>query len=133
EAGSDATRPLPMILFGEAKRGSPLLPTRWPEDDRSQPISGQFTGRVEIRGVPFTAYNVVGIVRGTDAGLAGTYVAFGAHYDHIGIMTPVRGDSIANGADDDGSGSMAMLAVARRMMQAPPRRSALFVWHVAGE
>jgi Zn-dependent M28 family amino/carboxypeptidase len=38
-------------------------------------------------------------------------------------------DSIANGADDDGSGSVGLLAVARRFKQSPTRRSALFVWH----
>ena len=46
-----------------------------------------------------------------------------------------RGDSIQNGADDDGSGSMAVLEVARAMAAAPerPRRSILFVWHTAEE
>jgi len=74
-------------------------------------------------------------VRGSDPALRSTYVAFGAHYDHVGVLTPTAGDSIANGADDDGSGSMALLAVARVMQQAPvkPRRSVLFVWHVGEE
>ena len=62
-------------------------------------------------------------------------MAYGAHYDHIGIVRPTAGDSIANGADDDGSGSMALLAIARVMQQAPvkPRRSVLFVWHIGEE
>jgi Zn-dependent M28 family amino/carboxypeptidase len=61
----------------------------------------------------------------------GTYVAYGAHFDHIGIQPPTNGDSIANGADDDGSGSVALLAIARAFQNAPtrPRRSMLFVWH----
>ena len=76
-------------------------------------------------------HNVVAIVRGSDPALARTYVALGAHLDHIGIQRPVRGDSIANGADDDGSGSMLLLALARTysQMQPRPKRSILFVWH----
>ena len=46
----------------------------------------------------------------------------------------MRGDSVAHGADDDGSGSVALLAVARAMRQSPPpRRSVLFVWHTGEE
>jgi Zn-dependent M28 family amino/carboxypeptidase len=80
-------------------------------------------------------YNVVGIVRGSDPALNKTFVAYGAHYDHIGVVPPTGGDSIANGADDDGSGSMALLAVARVMQQAPTKakRSMLFVWHIGEE
>jgi len=134
EAASDAYRPLPMILFGMAKAGSPLLPSSYPADDASQPLRGrEFSGRIEVRHDPFTAYNVVGVVRGTDARLNKSYVAYGAHYDHIGIQKPVNGDSIANGADDDGSGSMVLLAIARRTMAQRPRRSVLFVWHIGEE
>jgi Zn-dependent M28 family amino/carboxypeptidase len=123
-----------MILLGVAKPGSPLLPTGWPRDDRPQPLAGRrFVAHVETARDPFTAYNVVSVVRGTDPKLNKTYVAYGAHYDHIGIQPAVNGDSIANGADDDGSGSMAMLAIARRLVASPPRRSALLVWHVAEE
>ncbi len=46
---------------------------------------------------------------------------------------PARPDSIMNGADDDGSGSMALLEIAEHMVRNPARRSALFVWHVAEE
>jgi Zn-dependent M28 family amino/carboxypeptidase len=123
-----------MILLGVAREGSPLLPDGWPRDDHAQSLPGRsFHARVDVRGVPFTAYNVVGVVRGSDPARRNTYIAYGAHYDHIGIMLPVRGDSIANGADDDGSGSVALLAIARRMMAAHPRRSVLFVWHVGEE
>jgi Zn-dependent M28 family amino/carboxypeptidase len=130
---SDAARPLPMILFGIARPGSPLLPVRWPADDRPQTLPGRFNASLDVVAEPFTAYNVVGVVRGTDATLSSSYVAFGAHYDHIGIQLPVAGDSIANGADDDGSGSVVLLAVARALKANPLRRSALFVWHVGEE
>lgn len=133
---SDDDRPLPMILFGVARAGSPLVPARWPSDDRAQALTGRrLSARVEQTRIPFTAYNVAGVLRGSDPLLSRTYVALGAHYDHIGIVPAVGGDSIANGADDDGSGSVALLAIARTMQMAPvrPKRSTLFVWHTGEE
>lgn len=97
--------------------------------------------------------NVVAIIEGTDPALKNSYVAFGAHYDHVGYResgapqgggtvracpgqvqpTPRPADSISNGADDDGSGTVAMLAIAKAFATGPkPKRSLLFVWH-AGE
>jgi len=132
----ESERPIPMILLGVPIVGSPLLPTGWPADDKAQVLRGrQFKAQIQQEKTPITGYNVAAIVRGSDPALAATYVAFGAHYDHIGILRPTAGDSIANGADDDGSGSMAMLAIARVMQQAPvkPPRSVLFVWHIGEE
>ena len=130
----DAQRPLPMVILGVAKPGSLLLPDGWPRDDAPQALTGRrFSGHIEIRKEPFTGYNVVGIVRGTDPRMNKTYVAYGAHYDHIGVQPGMSPDSIANGADDDGSGSMTMLAVAKSLMSGRPKRSSLFVWHVGEE
>jgi hypothetical protein len=92
-------------------------------------------------------HNVVGIVEGSDPKLKDTYVAYGAHYDHTGYREGVGGgrggrggqapanpeDRINNGADDDGSGTVAIMSIARAFAQGPkPKRSLLFVWH-AGE
>lgn len=72
--------------------------------------------------------NVVGLIRGSDPTLAGEAVVVGAHYDHIGIGQPVDGDSINNGADDDASGTVAVLEVARALQRgAPPKRTVIFV------
>jgi hypothetical protein len=99
--------------------------------------------------------NVAGVVEGRDAAQRGTYVLFGAHYDHVGYQqftgtdaaganaiadcagqtrpTPRPGDVINNGADDDGSGTVALLALAKAFARGQrPRRSVMFVWH-AGE
>ena len=77
--------------------------------------------------------NVVAVVEGRDPKLKGEYVALGAHYDHVGTGRAVNGDAVYNGADDDGSGTTALLAMAEAFMKGPrPRRSILFVWH-AGE
>jgi Zn-dependent M28 family amino/carboxypeptidase len=99
--------------------------------------------------------NVVGIVEGSDARLKSTYVAFGAHYDHVGYaegevtrsdtgarragapgrVTPgAEDDRIWNGADDDGSGTVAIMDLAKAFVEGPrPKRSLIFVWHTGEE
>ena len=99
--------------------------------------------------------NVVAVVEGSDPALKNTYVAFGAHYDHVGYaegevvggegterrarapgrITPgTIEDRIWNGADDDGSGTVGMMALARAFADGPrPKRSLLFVWHTGEE
>jgi Peptidase family M28 len=78
--------------------------------------------------------NVVAVWEGSDPVLKNEHIALGAHYDHVGICAPSGPDPICNGADDDGSGTTAMLAMAEALSKAPsrPKRSVLFVWH-AGE
>jgi Peptidase family M28 len=71
----------------------------------------------------FTLPNVVGVLVGRDPALAHEYVIVGAHMDHIGVG--VRGRA-GLGADDNGSGTSALLEVVEAMAAAPPRRSVLF-------
>ena len=89
---------------------------------------------VKVKSDPATTQNVVAVFEGSDPLLKNEYVALGAHYDHVGIGIPVNGDAIYNGADDDGSGTTALLAIAEALAKASthPKRSVLFVWH-AGE
>jgi len=79
--------------------------------------------------------NVVAVWEGGDPVLKNEYVAIGAHYDHVGICAPNATDQICNGADDDGSGTTGMLAIAEALAKAPtrPKRSVLFVWHCGEE
>ncbi|CAN5669402.1 hypothetical protein BH18ACI4_BH18ACI4_02780 [soil metagenome] len=86
------------------------------------------------KGDPIATQNVVGVFEGSDPVLRDEYVALGAHYDHVGIDRPVNGDAIYNGADDDGSGTTALLVIAEALAKAPTRsmRSVLLIWH-AGE
>jgi hypothetical protein len=79
--------------------------------------------------------NVVGILEGSDPVLKNEYVAIGAHYDHVGMNPNAAGDDkIWNGADDDGSGTVAVMAMAEAFSKSAqrPKRSILFIWH-AGE
>ncbi len=94
----------------------------------------QLSITIKIKSESLPTQNVVAVFEGSDPVLKDEYVALGAHYDHVGIGLPVNGDAIYNGADDDGSGTTALLAMAEALAKAPkrPKRSVLFVWH-AGE
>jgi len=82
--------------------------------------------------------NVVGIIEGSDPVLKNEYVVMSGHLDHLGLSVPDNtGDRVFNGADDDASGSAALMAIAHAYAQGAakgirPRRSIIFAW-VAGE
>jgi Zn-dependent M28 family amino/carboxypeptidase len=76
-----------------------------------------------------TTQNVAGILEGSDPHLKNEYVIFSAHYDHL--KTGPNGE-IYHGADDDGSGTSAVLAIAHAMSLDRPKRSVLVMFH-AGE
>jgi hypothetical protein len=80
------------------------------------------------------SYNVVGMFEGSDKKLKNEYVIHTAHLDHVGISTPVKGDSINNGAHDNASGVSSTLEVARlySKLKMKPKRSMIFVM-VTGE
>ena len=76
--------------------------------------------------------NVVALQPGTDPALRGEYLVIGAHFDHlgrsaVGAMDPEAKDAIRHGADDNASGTAAVLELARRFHAAPARRPILFV------
>jgi len=77
--------------------------------------------------------NIIGVVEGTDPKLKSEYVVFSSHQDHDGVRFEVSGDSIWNGADDNASTSVALLAIARSWVKHPSKRSALFIFHGAEE
>jgi hypothetical protein len=79
------------------------------------------------------AANIVGVLEGNDPARRDEVVLVTAHYDHIGMGRPVDGDSINNGADDDASGTIALLELARAMARGPrPGRTIVFA-AVTGE
>ncbi|MBX3114721.1 MAG: M20/M25/M40 family metallo-hydrolase [Fimbriimonadaceae bacterium] len=79
--------------------------------------------------------NVIGIIPGSDPKQKAEYIALGAHYDHVGIgRADANGDTIYNGADDDGSGTVALIEIARVIAAGnKPKRSIIFVWHTGEE
>jgi hypothetical protein len=89
---------------------------------------------VKVKSDAAWTQNVVAVFEGSDPVLKNEYVALGAHYDHVGVGPAVNGDAVYNGADDDGSGTTALLGIAEALAKGSsrPKRSILFVWH-AGE
>ena len=79
--------------------------------------------------------NVIGILEGSDPVLKNEYVILSAHLDHLGLSaTQPGGHAVFNGADDDGSGSAGLLAVAHAYAAGAakgirPKRSILFLWN----
>lgn len=76
---------------------------------------------------PVDVYNVIGILRGTDPALGA--IVFSAHYDHLGRGRANKdGDDIFNGADDDGSGTVSVLALAKAYVarKVKPKRTIVF-------
>ncbi|WP_396603081.1 M28 family metallopeptidase [Algibacter sp. R77976] len=79
-------------------------------------------------------YNVIGYLEGNDPELKNEFVILGAHYDHIGTAKAVNGDVIANGANDDASGTVAVLEWAKYFSKTKSnKRSILFTLFSAEE
>jgi hypothetical protein len=90
--------------------------------------------RSEARVDVIEAPNTIGWIEGSDPQLKDEYVVFTAHMDHVGVGSPVDGDSIYNGADDDASGTVTIIELAQAFASLPeaPRRSLVFMT-VSGE
>jgi hypothetical protein len=73
--------------------------------------------------------NVVGVVKGTDPELSKEYIVVGAHLDHVASGS----EAVANGADDNASGSAGVMEIAEAMAMNPPLRSVIFIAYAAEE
>ena len=85
---------------------------------------------VKPEGVPHDMVkNVVGVLRGSDPSLKDTYVLVTAHYDHVGMKPTGEGDRIFNGANDDASGTVSVIELARAFasLKERPKRSIVFM------
>ncbi|HET6681599.1 MAG TPA: hypothetical protein VFG84_10400 [Gemmatimonadaceae bacterium] len=129
-------RVLPPVFVGPAQAGSPLLPSGWPLNDEPAVLEGhRFRADVVEAVTVRPTYNVVGILRGRDPGLAGRIVALGAEgpwaADSAGRAHAERREQAPG--EDDGSGLVTLLAAARVLAGEPrPARSILFVIHPEG-
>lgn len=93
-----------------------------------QDVSGEFNFYREGK-KQWTTRNVIGKLEGRDEKLKDQVILLTAHMDHLGIGKPVDGDNIYNGADDDASGCVAVLQLARALARnKAPRRTVLFVF-----
>lgn len=98
------------------------------------PLTGSIEATTKIDTHSVESANLVGRLPGADPSLKDEYVVLSAHLDHLGIAEPVNGDTIYNGAMDNGSGSALLLDLAESLHQDPAKlkRSVLFVL-VTGE
>ena len=128
-----------LMAYGSAVGPLPVSPATGPPTTVTLPFELSATKKVTFtiaaRSEKPMTQNVVAVWEGGDPVLKSEYVALGAHYDHVGICAPNAGDPICNGADDDGSGTTALLGMAEAISHAKerPKRSILFVWHCGEE
>ncbi|MCL7988267.1 M20/M25/M40 family metallo-hydrolase [Sphingobacterium sp. lm-10] len=105
-------------------------PTKFFVIQDAAPQNFQFTAKSNQQEIPL--FNVVGLLPGKSK--PEEYVILSAHYDHIGIIDAVGQDSIANGADDDASGTTAVIALAKHFKALDNNeRTLLFVAFTAEE
>ena len=114
-------RGIPLLYVHESALGGPIR------------TDARFVASITTESFEYPSVNIVARVPGRDPRLANEYVLFSAHQDHDGVRFPVNGDDIWNGADDNASTAVALLAIGRAFKAQPGRRSALFVWHGAEE
>jgi len=137
-------RLLSVLLRGERETGARLharAAAKDPGESFALGAAKVVTITVGARVTREDTYNVVASVEGSDPVLRSEFIALGAHLDHIGIRqarATTSGESpsdlINNGADDDGSGVVALVEMAAAAMRGPrPKRSLLFVWHTGEE
>jgi membrane-associated protease RseP (regulator of RpoE activity) len=79
-----------------------------------------------------TGKNVIGILPGRDPVLRNRAIILGAHYDHLGLggfgsLDPDSTGTVHNGADDNASGTAALIQVAARLAASPPARTVVFI------
>jgi hypothetical protein len=101
-----------------------------------KPVSCEIAGltatvKTTIETSEISAYNVIGIIEGSDPVLKNECVVYTAHFDHVGTNSQ---GAVYNGADDNASGSMALLEIAEgfKDLKKKPLRTLVFVW-VNGE
>jgi Zn-dependent M28 family amino/carboxypeptidase len=96
---------------------------------KAMPLPLRFKGRSPTKIREIQTRNVVAKIEGSDPKLKEEAVLFSAHWDHLGVGEPVKGDAIYNGAVDNATGCGMLLEIARAWAALPqkPRRSAVFV------
>jgi hypothetical protein len=114
-------RGVPLLYIKESALGDPLA------------ADARLTAAIFTDSFQYPSVNIVAKVPGRDPKLKNEYVLYSAHQDHDGVRYPVNGDAIWNGADDNATTAVALLAIGRAVVAAPGKRSSLFIWHGSEE
>lgn len=125
-------------LLASEKSSVADIEKRAKENPSPLPLNASVEFKTDVMKVEGNASNVVGIIRGSDPQLSGEYIVIGAHYDHLGLGGPeslaARPEGeIHHGADDNASGTSALLELARVMTANRPKRSIVFIAFSAEE
>ena len=124
------------LMDAEASKNTKDLSYIWIKDtsyEMLDAISAKKNVEVSIESTSqvtetFMSQNVIGMVEGNDPKLKDEFIIYSAHYDHVGIGTPDEtGDTIYNGARDNGVGTTTVLSMAEHLAKYPTKRSALFI------
>jgi Zn-dependent M28 family amino/carboxypeptidase len=101
----------------------------------ARPLSAKLRLKMDFHIAPLDTGNVIGMVPGSDPQLKNEAVIFTAHWDHLGIGPPVKGDAIYNGAVDNATGAAMLIEMARAWasLDPKPKRSAYFASVTAEE
>jgi hypothetical protein len=120
-------------LFGTATLPSWEEIAKEKSQSKKQTIDGQFRINIDVVRREVPAYNVIGILEGSDPVLKKEYIVIGAHYDHLGrggegSLAPRSGE-IHHGADDNASGTAGMIELARIFSTQKPKlkRTLIFI------
>lgn len=137
----NSTRSRPATILAAPNVGAAILGTT-PDKLAQASATAAFTPATGIKVLmsrvsePLETENVLGFIEGTDK--KDEVIVVTAHYDHVGVDESLEGDKIFNGANDDGSGTVAVIELAEAFAQAKkdgygPRRSVLFMLVTAEE
>ncbi|MDX1472181.1 MAG: M20/M25/M40 family metallo-hydrolase [Flavobacteriaceae bacterium] len=96
-----------------------------------KPFFDDYRDNFDVKGTQ--AFNIVGIVEGNDPKLKNEYILVGAHYDHIGFGAKVEMDSIANGANDNATGTATVLELARFFAKTKSNKRGIIVAFFSAE
>jgi hypothetical protein len=101
---------------------------------KAKPLTTSMEIHIDVQPRESQTSNVVGVLRGTDPELKDEWIVLTAHYDHLGYFEAPEGeDGIFNGADDNASGTAAVLEIARRLAEGEPLRRSVLVALVTAE
>ncbi len=123
------------LMASTGKSLTELLAMANEKSFRPMPLGVHVIGNIPVKLRNVESRNVVGRVEGSDPQAKSQVVLFSAHWDHLGVGVPVKGDRIYNGAVDNATGCAEVLELARLWAALPqkPRRSALFLFVTAEE
>ncbi|BDQ01834.1 M28 family peptidase [Ignavibacterium sp.] len=96
---------------------------------KSFPLKTKISFRGNFKERAFVGKNIIGILPGSDDKLKDSYLIISAHYDHLGIGSPIQNDSIYNGALDNAIGVSVLIELARAFssLNTKPKRTIIFI------